>query len=914
MTLRAFKSTSFFLAVLLVTAHLAGCGGVDDRKAAYLKRGQELVEQGDYEKARLEFRNVLQIDPKDLHAHFALAKVLEKLENWQAALVEYQRVLRLDEQHVGAILGLGKLFLVGGNRPRAAELAEKALLLAPQEAEALVLRGSLRADSGDIAGARADAEAALRAHPAQPNAIALLAGLDANADQLDAAIALLEDGVAKNPQHDGLATMLARGYASAGRTEEAIVGFQSVVERNPARLDYTIGFASYLVSLNRPGEAERVLREAVVREPGNLQFKAALVDMVARQRGIRAAAADLVQMMAQDPQDHRLRLMLAQLYETGGDIETAVRTYRETFERDVDGSSGLTARNRLARILIRQDRFDEAATQLAAVLERNPGDRDALVTRGTMALLRNDPGAAIVDFRTALRHDPTLTAVRRLRARAHLMNNEPEQAREDLQRVIEVDPLDAQSRLELVQLIDRAGDRSASGQAARSRTLDEAHAILEKRLAEQPDKAETLIMMGTVALARGDTSSAIAEASKALKVSAGSIVARQLLSRALLAANEPAAARRELEAAVAAAPQDMAVRLELAGLLERSGDLDASMVQLDAVLAIAPNNLAALETATRVRLARGDIAAAVESAQQLKMLAPTNPVGYYLSGLVLQERGELEESVAEFQQALERSPNAVAPRTALARSYLAQNRLDEALKLLQTVSAQSPDDVAALSLLGEALLKAGRNQEAEDTFRRVMALDPRWAVPHRNLGLSLLARGDPAGAAQAFGEALQRAPGDVGLAFELAGTYERMGRYELAIAQYESLLARQPDLPAAANNLAMLLVTYRDDPQSLASALALVEPLAASTELPYLDTVAWVRLKDGEVDKALVLLERIVGAAPDEPVFRFHLGMANLANKDRVAAEENLAHALDSGIEFQGIDVARSTLARIRGG
>ena len=99
------------LACLIVA--LAACGGASDRKTVYMKKGHELFQAENYEKARIEFQNVLQIDPKDIDARFALAETMEKLENWQQAAGHYLAILNEQPNHHGALVNMGRLYLLG---------------------------------------------------------------------------------------------------------------------------------------------------------------------------------------------------------------------------------------------------------------------------------------------------------------------------------------------------------------------------------------------------------------------------------------------------------------------------------------------------------------------------------------------------------------------------------------------------------------------------------------------------------------------------------------------------------------------------------------------------------------------------------------------------------------------------------
>ena len=67
------------IAVVLSGMALAACGGADARKAKHLEKGHAYLEASNYEKARVEFQNALQISPVDPEARFENGVVDEKL-------------------------------------------------------------------------------------------------------------------------------------------------------------------------------------------------------------------------------------------------------------------------------------------------------------------------------------------------------------------------------------------------------------------------------------------------------------------------------------------------------------------------------------------------------------------------------------------------------------------------------------------------------------------------------------------------------------------------------------------------------------------------------------------------------------------------------------------------------------------
>ena len=96
------KNSKWVAAVLLFVFLLAGCGGAEERKAKYLERGKTYFEEENYDKARVEFKNVLQIDPKSADSHYFLGQIAEREQEWHMAFEYYSSAVELDPELVDA--------------------------------------------------------------------------------------------------------------------------------------------------------------------------------------------------------------------------------------------------------------------------------------------------------------------------------------------------------------------------------------------------------------------------------------------------------------------------------------------------------------------------------------------------------------------------------------------------------------------------------------------------------------------------------------------------------------------------------------------------------------------------------------------------------------------------------------------
>ena len=203
--------------------------------------------------------------------------------------------------------------------------------------------------------------------------------------------------------------------------------------------------------------------------------------------------------------------------------------------------------------------------------------------------------------------------------------------------------------------------------------------------------------------------------------------------------------------------------------------------------------------------------------------------------------------------------------------------------------------------------------EAEKELREAIRIAPQWDVPYRNLANLYLVRGEFPAAEKVYQQGLQALPENTQLLLHLAEAYERTRDPDKAIATYERVLQKDADNAVAANNLASLLTDHKGDPSSLKRAMELAMQFEASAQPGFRDTLGWVYLKTGELDKAIPILESVVKQSPKAPIFNYHLGMAYYKKGNNIEAKTYLAKALEGGkANFPGADEARETLKKIQ--
>ena len=594
---------------------------------------------------------------------------------------------------------------------------------------------------------------------------------------------------------------------------------------------------------------------------------------------------------------------MARVYARLGRTDDAVGEFQKVIEQEPDQ---LAYRNAFARFLIGLKRTDEAEVVLKDAVVAFPDDHVAKLAYVEFLAGSRGVDPAIDELNRIIQENPeerrfrfalgkVFEAANRLDEAGGLYTLIAETAEEDTP-----DYLTAKSRLAIVK--------------ARQNDLVSARQLSDEVLEANPRDTDALTLRGTLLLNDGDAPGAIADFRTVIRDDPARINVVRLLSRAHLTNKEPELAKDVLAQGLEANPNASLLGLDLANFYASRNKLDESLSELDKILAKKPGEELALEGKFKILVYRKEWDDALEVSEQLKAASAKSVKGYHFAGLIHQATGNIEASIGEFQSALDLEPRAVQPLSQLMKSYIALDQRDVAMAKLKEVLETEKDHFVAHNLLGELHLTEKEYDAAIEQLEKAIELNPAWPIPYRNIATIYAATERQEDAVSWLNAGIEATKGAPLLVTSLASYLEKTGDLDSAIEQYENVLREKPNSAIAANNLAMLLVEYRDDEDSWKRARELVTPLRNANQPAYLDTVGWIEYKLGEHEQAVLFLEKAVGAAPDAAIMRYHLGMAYLAQGNEVEARDHLSKAVQSNIEFKGLEEAREALEGLGAG
>ncbi len=750
----------WLIGVLLVaTALLGACGSAESRKAAYIEHGKRYLAAGNYDKARVEFGNASQIDPRDAEVHYLLGEVAEKLNDARGAVGQYQAAIDQDPKESAARAALGRLYVFGGLSDKALELVEPGLAAEPNNPQLLTVRGAARAQLGDAKSALQDAQRAVQLAPDDQYAIALLASLYRRQSRYDQAIAVAQTGLQHLPKSVDLRIILSDLELAQNRPADAEAQLKQVIALEPKVIVDRYRLARFYLQQKNVDAAEQTLRAAVSAFPTDTDAKSQLVQFLAAQRGRDRAVAETEQFLAREPDNNALQLALGQLLAQLGQSARAESTFRAVIARVGEKPDGLVARDRLAALLLARNDVSGATALLAQVLNDSPHDSDALMLRGNLSLSGGDISGAITDLRSVLRDQPESVPVMRMLARAYQANGEIEQAEETLRSAVQIAPNDAGGRLDLAQVLIAANKS------------DQAEALLEQLGKEQPTN----------------------------------VTVQEALYRAQAEQKHYDEARATAQGIERLNPSQ-ALGYYLEGMVDESDNrADAAAKDYERALQLQPNAGEPLTALTRLDLAQTRFAAALARIETVIGRFPMDRVALGLKGDLLLTQRQTDAAIAAYQQAIQVAPTWNKGYAGLASAQVQANHTDDAIHTLQLGIDKTQGDTVLLTVLSDLYQRLGRPDDAIALYRAALTRNPKSVFALNNLAMLLVTYKHDASSleqAQKFADELSSL--SIATVIDTRGWVKyKTGDFHAAESLLQQAVDKSPNLPELRYHLGM---------------------------------------------------------------------------------------------------------------
>jgi predicted Zn-dependent protease len=814
MTLQRYGAV---LVLFVALGVLPGCESSKDKAARYLASALELIEQGDTQRALVEFRNIFALDPDNRAARLAYGALMEDRGNLPEAYAQYQHVIERSPEDQDALVAGARLAANLDRWPEAGKLADAALALRPDDPQMLAIRAGVdyatALSATDVPGRRAAARAAQTLLTAQPDSLLLhrivIDNLMQDAD-FPAALAAIDTAQASFP--DEKALYLTRVTLLAAQNDDAAVvaTLQAMVQRFPDDISIGATLLRWYVSKDQLDQAEAFLRART--ETGDLTAGMDMVNFLRQYRSIEAALAEIDVLLAALPAPA-----------PATDAPAAAAEGTSPAPQVTPELLGVLR----ASLLFEQGKRDEAITAMQAIVTGAPNSDQILQFRvmlAQMMVMVGDAVQARALIEAVLTDDPGQTGALKLKAAWLVEDDKTDDAIALLRKALDANPRDPESYTLLAQAYERAGTRELAGDMLSQAVITSGKAPAESlryanflMVDEKYLPAETLLV-------------------DALRLDTDNVALLGNLGRLyVLMKDWPRATGVVDRLDELATPEALQISQSLRpAVLAGAEKVDAAIDYLQGLAGSPDSGLNAQVALIQAYLSNGQAEKARVLVEDLVAKTPDDPQIGFIAAAVKGATGDSAGAQAGYRALLAKDPKLEPVWTALVRQLIQDQAPTEAEAVVDEALLALPDSGNLLVIKAgfleqrqdpEGAIAIYRALYARDTSNQVLAnnlasmlssyrsdpesLDQAYVIARRLRGTTVPAFADTYGwIAQSRGNATEALPyleiaaaglpQDPLVQFHLAETLRSLNRTEEARAQYAKVLALVPDDDARA--------------------------------------------------------------------------------------------------------------------
>ncbi|MEO6212067.1 MAG: tetratricopeptide repeat protein [Vicinamibacterales bacterium] len=673
------------------------------------------------------------------------------------AILEYRNALKSDPLYAPARQKLGEAYEKTGDLRNAGREFVRAADLLPKDAPAQLRASRYLLAGGQFEDAGTRARRALEIDSQNVDAHILLGSAIAGTKDLDGAIKQIQEAINIDPSSGSGHINMGALLQAQGRKAAAQESFEKAIKLDPKSITARLALATYHLNSGSLKDAEEAVKAALAVNPADGQANRAMALLLIG-TGRTPDAEPYVKAAVGATGTPESELSLADYYLRINKIDAA-----KPILEGLTGNANLfaPASIRLAALDYVAGRKDEAHKRVDGIIERQPGSVEAMIVKGQWLLTEERKADALAMAQNAVKINPRSAPAQFILGRARSVTGDRAGAEEAFNEVIRLNPRAGAAQTELARLNLAAGKTDVGVQFARD------------AIKNQPRNADPRVLLVRGLIARRDLDRASTELAPLTRALPNDPLIHALNGALLVLKKDMVGARREYDRALEGDPGQIDALVGLTGLDVEAGQLDRARQRLAVQLQRTPTNPTLLLLTARADFQARDLAAGEQHLRQVIAIDPSIMPAYDL----------------------------------LARLYLQQRRMDEALKEFQLIAERQPGNVGAITLIG--IIHNGQNRldEAEKAYKRALDAGAAAPVAANNLAYLYADRNHNLEEALALARAAAAHLKDNPAVLDTVGwVYYKKGEADLAVAQFEASVQKEPQNPIYQYHLGLAYV------------------------------------------------------------------------------------------------------------
>jgi tetratricopeptide (TPR) repeat protein len=763
--------------LVLAAFQLAACGSRQERAENYYKSGMNYLAEKNYVKARIEFKNALQLKGGMVRAWRALAQIEEQQKNWPALAGSLKRIVELDPKDVEARLRLAKLYLLGGALGDALKMVNAAAELQPRNADVLALKAAVLFRLKDIDGATREAERALKIDPGNADASVVLSAESFMKNDQDGALKALAGVKSAHANDLGVVLLKVNIYNRMGKFDEVERLLRELIKLHPGQPTFRSQLVNFYVAHKRPDDAEKELRAIVKANPQDTTAELQLVNLLSALRGPDAAQAELVARINAGGNVFPYQIALAKFNFSRGKPEEATKRLEDLIGASKATDELLTAKIALAEMYLARKNTTAAEPLIASVLKGDSRNSDALRLRASVQYDRGQFDGAIESLRQALNDQPRSPQLLASLAAVYERTGSIELASNAFLDATKASGYNASYGLNYVAFLERRGLKSQAENA------------LTELAGHNQNNVAVLSALAKVKLAHQDWvgAHAIADQIRRLGDKRTMLVADQIQGAAFGGEKKYSDSLAALQNVYEANPEAVQPMVAMVATYVRAKQPEKAEEFLYAALKANPRNAEALVLLGSLRVLDKKPEQAVDFYRKAIEMQPKRPIGYRALLDLYSQQGKVDEAIKTAQAGLKEDPKSFALGLSLAGLLEAKKQYEPAIAQYEAMLKDQPGSMVLANNLASLLADHRTDKASLEKAVSLTALLKKSDVPQfkDTLGWVAYRRGDYTTAVKLLEEAAAKLSKIPLVPYHLGMAYLAMDANQKALEQFK---------------------------------------------------------------------------------------------------------------------------------